>query len=327
MLITDTKLLLQFKNTSLYEDVNQSFFQAYGNTYVEVLLDGGGYVMKQDQYIGKEDVPLGINQKFIIGFWLYPVNPGLVENPQTQELESLKLTLIDLAQTNSSNYAVSLYESTLEDEKNYLTIGLNNGNYVASTGSYDIGMWHYFWIVLDTNSSLLNIYIDGTLQTLTGISGSLAPINETTLDVYINRKLDGYYNYNESNNYGYIDDIVILNTNTDYLEKLQQSVNHSILYAIDDNYMGTTERNYGLMFNDPSTITVNSMIDDMNYIYIARNDGKIMRGSPLLWETRNIFSDSKEINLLNETINSNNNSDRSSLVNGFLRIKNSTIRF
>lgn len=329
MFINDSKLLLQFKDTSLYEDIGQTFFQAYGNTFVEVLSNGEGYIMQQDQYIGKENVSLGISNKFIIGFWLYPVNPGLVENPATQELESLQLTLLDLSSANSSNYKMSLYESTLEGNKNYLTIGLNEGNYLASTGSYDVGMWHYIWIVFDLDNSLLNIYIDGTLQTLTGVSGSLSAINGAILDIYINRKMDGYYNYNQSNNYGYIDDIVILNDVTDYLEKLQQSINYSILYAIDDNYIGITEKNYGLMFNDPSTITINSMVDDMNYVYIARNDGKIMRGSPLLWEARNIFSNVKENQLLNETIVSSDDNigDQSVSINGFLQIKNSIIRF
>jgi hypothetical protein len=38
------------------------------------------------------------------------------------------------------------------------------------------------------------------------------------------------------------------------------------------------------------------MIDDLSYIFIGRNDGKIMRGSPLFWETRKSFSDEEEYN-------------------------------
>jgi len=75
--------------------------------------------------------------------------------------------------------------------------------------------------------------------------------------------------------------------------------------------------------NDPSTVTVTSAVDDMSYIYVGRNDGKILCGSPLFWECRKMYSDNNEA--LNIDL-SNNAEDDNSVSDGFLKIKNKIIR-
>ena len=71
-------------------------------------------------------------------------------------------------------------------------------------------------------------------------------------------------------------------------------INNGLLYVVDDIFTNTDIVKSNIYINDPEMITINSMIDDLSYIFVGRNDGKIMRGSPLFWETRRSFSDEEE---------------------------------
>ena len=69
-----------------------------------------------------------------------------------------------------------------------------------------------------------------------------------------------------------------------------------------------------------------SSVNDMSYVYLGRNDGKILRGSPLLWESRKDYSNEKEADILNVVyysgslvVDSNNVSE------GFLTLKDKVI--
>ena len=85
----------------------------------------------------------------------------------------------------------------------------------------------------------------------------------------------------------------------------------------DDIYTGTNVEKSDIHMNDPETITINSMIDDLSYIFVGRNDGKIMRGSALFWETRKTFADIEEYST---------GGLPGSPVGGFLSLNNTTIR-
>jgi hypothetical protein len=75
---------------------------------------------------------------------------------------------------------------------------------------------------------------------------------------------------------------------------MQRVINNGVHFVVDDIYTNTNVVKSDIYMNDPEMITINSMIDDLSYIFIGRNDGKIMRGSPLFWETRRSFSDHEE---------------------------------
>ena len=100
---------------------------------------------------------------------------------------------------------------------------------------------------------------------------------------------------------------------------MQRVINDGIEYLVDDNYTNLHIEKSSIYFNDPDTITVTSFIDDMSYIYLGRNDGKILRGSPLFWETRRIFADDGEEDILGLS-----SEDITSY--GFLELKDKNIR-
>lgn len=328
MFLPTVKFLLKFDDDSLYENISNVFLGVNGNDSVDIVPNGLGYVMKQDQYLTADTIHTNISQNMILGFLLYPVHPGVVIDPVTDGITGIEMPIIDLV-TNGKidNSVITVTETTNEDGTNFLTVRLNNRNYSQSTSPYTVAVWHHFWIVYDNSGSIekLDIYIDGTLQDTIDERGNIpGNINGNVVDVYINQHLDGYA-YNKTNNYGYLDDIVIFNTDERAEEKCQRMINYSVDHIVDDNFLYLFEKDYGVTYEDPSTLRINSLIDDMSFVYVSRNDGKILRGSPLFWEARKIFFNENEKELLEENIVGDTGVE-SEVVNGFLKITNSMVR-
>jgi len=344
--LNSVKLVLKFEDYNFSELVSSTGMYAYGDdTSIDLLSGGMGYVMKQNQYLHGGGDPslavfsLDITNQFKIGFWLYPVNPGIVSDSDG-DLESIRMPLLDFVRLGEEESFISIYENTLDNDRNFLTVKLDNGEFVASSNPYTIGVWHYFWIEYSgtyhpsVDSSSFKIYLDGTSQLLedgTGVTrgtktGDLPSNLRCNLgNLFINRSHMGY-GYNITNNYGYIDDIVVFNDSDDSETLLQKVVNYSLDYAIDKSLSIKERDEYGFAFNDPTTLRINSLIDDMSYIYLACNNGNILRGSPLFWEARKVFSDEKEKDLTNEAIVGGDDAKASKTENGFLKISNSIIR-
>lgn len=329
MYIDNLKLLFQFDN-NIEDSISSDGLIASGNnTNVSFIGNSLGYMMQQDQYLETPGTTgglsqLGISNKMVFGFWLYSFNPGLVKNLSNNEMESIEISLIDILEMNTQDTVISTYELTQADNTNKLKIELGN-SYSLTTNSYDVEMWHLFWFVYDGETNEIKIIIDGSEDTDTTTTGFVPnSLNGDLIDFYINYRTDGY-RYNRMNNYGYIDDIFILDSLNNNNFYLQRVINNSIDYAFDDIYNDYHKDSIGFIINDPNTITINSLIDDMDYVYIATNDGRILRGSPLLWESRKRFSNSNELLYLDK--DKVNDSDIDVSINdGFMRINDSVIR-
>ena len=321
MLISDLKLLLRFNSTSLFEEVSQTNMVALGGSAIPIVGDSG-YVMQDSQYLVGEGVSasgfnLDITNSMTMGFWLYSSDSGIAVNETTGETSSIEKSLFDFVAVDSALSSVfKITEHTSESGDNYIKIDIG-GDYQASSEEYTTSQWHYFWIVY--TSSALYIVIDGTEQTLQNETGSIpSSIFGINLYLYVNHNLNGY-SWNVAKNTGIIDDIFVLNISDRNEQNIQRAINDGIKYIVDDNYTATNIDKQSVYFNDPETITISSLIDDMNYVFVGRNDGKIMRGSPLLWEVRRVFSNEEEVEDLGlDPIES--------LSNGFLKINNEIIR-
>ena len=329
MLVNDLRFLMRFNTSSLYEEVSQTYMSLLGGEASPQIISGGGYAMQNTQYlvgegIGFSGYSLNIDDAMTLGFWLYPVNPGMATDATTGNAVGITMPLIDFNDIGSGDISIiNLTETTTIDEKNYLTVSFNGEAYSASSETYASGRWHFFWIVY--HAGTLEIYVDGSQHILQDVTGSIpGTLNASNLDVYINHSLNGYA-YNIAKNYGYISDIFVFNTISRNVSYIQRAINDGIEYIVDDTFTDTYIEKASIFSDDPTTITVTSAVDDMSYVYLGRNDGKILRGTPLLWESRKIYSGSQEADLLDLiyynvlTIDSNNVSG------GFLTLKDKII--
>ena len=325
MFIDSLKFLLRFGTGSIFEEVSQTTFYPIG-TNTTPSVSGSGYLMQDDQYLFGDGVSsngynVSITNEYTVGFWLYPLNPGVAVDSVTGALLSIERPLIDFAENSSAQRSViEITEHTQTSGNNSLRIS-EIGGYSAYSEEYDPDKWHYFWISRD--SSTLQIFVDGVEHTLQDESGSKSSLDRNFLDVYINHNLDGY-STSEAKNTGVVDDIFLLNVKDVSQSNMQRAINDGVIYLVDDNYTNTNSEKMSIYMSDPDMITINSMVDDLSYVFIGRNDGKIMRGSALFWETRKSFSDSEEYKT--GGISSSLKGDLGTSDDGFLVLNKATIR-
>jgi hypothetical protein len=329
MLVSDLKLLLRFQTSSLYEEASGTTMNVVGDTLPQIL-PGGGYIMSDDQYLLGNGSNGGgyntdISDAFTLGFWLYPVNPGMATDPSSGDAVSISMPVINLNEIGSGEFSVvEITENTTVDGENNLTVSIADGVdvYSATTGDYAPSTWHHFWIVY--NGISLSIYVDG-ISNISNTSGVFpSSLSGSMLDLYINHSLNGYA-YNVAKNYGYISDIFLMNIVNSSESNMQRVINDGVEYFVDDSYTNLNIEKSSIYFNDPDTIVVTSSIDDMSYVYLGRNDGKILRGSPLFWETRRSFSENGEADLLGLSIDDKGIS-WDITPSGFLELKNTNVR-
>jgi len=229
------------------------------------------------------------------------------------------MPVIDLI--NSGNQIITITEHTTNDEKNYLRVMFNNGTYSACTEDYDPSYWHYFWIVYD--GSTLAINVDGIDHTLMREVGALpASISGNLLEMYINHSFSGYSNI-IAKHYGYLDDLFIRNGAVTRTLDIQRTINLGVDYVVDKSLTDKNVEPASIFMNDPTTISVTSSVDDASYVLLGRNDGKIMRGSSLMWETRKVYNDAKEATLLGVSTTS---TDADNVSDGFLNLSSKIVR-
>ncbi len=335
MNIGSLKLLIKFNNEYLFEEVSSTYLavnddevspsNAVGGGSATLLPGGSGYVMKDDQYllgtgVGNNGYNIGVTDQMTVGFWLYPINHGLATSP-AGVVESISMPLLSLTDSSTYSPVIKFREHTDENNENYLTVEFNGSEFTLTSNNYVADLWHYVLLSCDRSRGNFSINIDGKNET-TSISGNSSTIvSATNMDLYVNFSHEGYA-YNKAKNYGYIDDIFVMDeiiSNKD----MQTVINNGIDYLVNTSFNTKEIEGYSIYFNDPTTITINSIVDDMSYVYIGRNDGKILRGSPLFWEARKIYADENETDVLGLT---EDELLTNKVEDGFLKLRNTTIR-
>jgi len=327
MFIDSLKFFVRFSDTTMLEEVSQTSLTAFGDNLTAVT-SLSGYLMQNDQYLFGDGLSSNgynssITDEYTLGFWLYPVSPGLAVESGTGNLVSIEMPVIAFVDGSSAEHSIiEITEHTQNSGNNSLKVS-ERGGYSAFSEEYEPNKWHHFWITRNANG--IQIFVDGVENTLQNESGtfssSLVEGLESLLYVYVNHSLDGY-GETIAKNGGVIDDILLLNVRNKSQSDIQRIINNGVLYVVDDIYTETNITKSDIYMNDPDMITVNSMIDDLSYIFVARNDGKIMRGSPLFWETRKSFSDDEEYE--SGRISTSLKGDGSN--DGFLVLNKNTIR-
>ena len=310
MYVSYIKMLMNFDDSTLYDPVSNKFFIAVNSgTDTSVDINSLGYQMKQTQSLICRDVPVELDSSgFSFCFWLYPINPGQVQSAESSGLETLRSPVIVFADvlTDFSMPLISVYENTNEDGTNKIELkitaydpsGSESNVYTVYSDSYSELVSHHFLFNICTEKDEVQIIIDGVESALNDQTGSL-PTNfhHQYFDIGINKITENNYAYNLANNTGIIDDIGFFNMQFDSESILPKLINEGLEEFADLDLRNVEDFVQPNLFDDPTTLKINAMIDDMSYVYLARNDGRILFGSPLLWESRRLFSDINELPL------------------------------
>jgi len=322
------KLFLEFNSSNpLVDSVSLNPFLVEGDNDTLLFLDNSmGYVMQQDQYLSKYNFNISISDQFVLGFWLYPKNSGVILDGD--DIDPVKISLLNIADTSNGSIlnSITLYEETLVDGTNKLVINFDENDYAIRTDSYNEEQWHSFLISYDEGE--LRVIVDGKTSTLEVLNPSInlpTGFSINVSDIFINKKTlsgDGVIN-----NQGYIDDIFILNQTFESASQdeifEERLTSNSASYVLDEDNENTEDIYNGFyMEKDMTTIEINSITRSTNRYFIGRSDGKIMEGCSLLWESRRDFSNKNEESIINERVLG----EPVVVQDGFARIKNSIVR-
>ena len=327
---SSTKFVAKLDNSLLEEFSGEILTVNGSDTDIVYLNDdnGYGYQMKQNQYLTKSACILRSGKKASIGFWLFPVNPGKIINSDNSGLEEMDISILDISEGVLDPYSgswtqgdpiVIVRERTASGGSSLVVdiIDSNGDTFTSVTDVYEHEKWHYFWIAFH-GGNFFKVFIDGKESSLSQTGSLPDSINAYEAEVSINRFIEN--SGNVINNYGYIDDIVILNSAIYDQSKIQKIINTGIDFLLGEEFQNVEEIDFALLYDDPTAIRLTSVVDDGSFIYASRTDGKILQGSPLLWDTRLVFSNSTEKDVLTKF------GEEIELTNGSLKITKGTIR-
>tara|TARA_Y100000310_G_scaffold343501_1_gene451447 strand:- start:1889 stop:2890 length:1002 start_codon:yes stop_codon:yes gene_type:complete len=330
--VDSAKLYMKFDDKTLTDTITSNAFVVEGdNVDLEILDDGLGYVMKHDQNLRLDNFVFSISTDFSIGFWLYPMNQGQVINPDTGEVTNITMPVISFFA--GTEPVIEILEMSQADETNLLLIVIND-RYTVSTLSYVAEVFHFVYISWTGETGKIAVYIDGKEQPLSTNGSPQLSLAASSLDVFVNKINETGFNITQ--NTGYIDDVVVFNDSLTAAKRSSDAINFSVDFIVDTLLVNKSESGQAFLFDDPNTIRTTSMVDDLSFIYVARDDGKILRGSPLLWEVRKVFSENNEEDFIVETVldvgdpaktvEERKELNKASLDLGFLKIDKSIVR-
>lgn len=321
---------IPFDDNTLIDEVSATLPTVTGNTPAVVpAVFNDGWQMDGSTYASYSP-SISITNGLTIGFWLSPVNLGMVTNPNTFATESLLMPVLSRSNfsfgggiESATSEQFIIYEQTQSDGQNIMTVQLKGGTTATiSSNPYTAGEFHYFWIVYNGTGPSCNIYIDLQDQTA-GTSGTVpSTLSATAAPFAINLSVPGN-GYAITRNQGIIDDLVLFNSaqaNT----VMNRAVKLGGNYVNDSTLSSADEISQVLVFDDSSTLTVISVASNNGSIYIAGSDGNILRGIRAMWQSRRNFNSDAEIELLDFVTRTGTTT--LAIENGALHIKSEIVK-
>jgi len=289
--ISTLKFFAKLDQIPLIDAVSGNSLRVVGSGSASLLTDKLGYQMREQQHLQLTDISLNITNKASVGFWLNPVNPGVVRDPVSEDLKPLRMSVMDIQDLGGDEIFL-VHEETDKDGKNNRLKVIVDSNVTLLSSKYTISNWHHFWIFYDGSAGSVKLFVDGK-EDQSSTSGVPPDLSTSVGTVNISRQALGTI-FDVGDNTGGIDDVVVLNDAISSSATLKKIINTSTAYAFDTSFENNDEVDQGFLFNDPNAFTVTALVDDGTSLLASRTDGKILEGLPLFWETLRRFQDPEE---------------------------------
>ncbi len=335
----DAKMVLKFEDLPLIEEISQQKVIIENNEtpFLENSIFGKGLRMRPKSTLS---FPLLINNtsEFSFGFWLKsswisPTVSPLTGGPAYYRMALCDKAIFTYANTksfvNMSDGTFCVYEESIENNFNVLKIQLldENGKVVSlKTSPYLTRVFHHFWISYYGPSKTLEVFIDGSPSNVFSEDGLPVPSrlkNSFNIPLHVNYSAVGYGSLLR-NNSGLIDEFVFFNKSISDSFFLSRAINYGVEYIVDNSLKYTESLDYAFLFDDPTTVGIESILSNSKNIYIGRKDGALLRGERLMWQVKKDFLNDDEINILRKYIYSTDS--LVSVENGFLKIYKASVR-
>lgn len=255
------------------------------------------------------------NRSLTIGFWLKPNNILPTVSSSTGLLVYYRTALIDKAEyeysagsglVTISNGTFSIYEECRDNNKNILKIhlfGSDDNEVVLSTSDYECDKMHHFWIVYDGSLGQVKVFIDGVPRDVTVEEGEIPSTIRMSIGTYFNfNKSAVGYNALLRTNTGLIDEVVLINDAIIDQETIGRHINFGTEFAVDETLRWRQEVYQIFGFDDPTALHIGDIYSNGSNIYAGRSDGKLFKGSRLMWEVRRDFANNEEDSFIKKNL-------------------------
>lgn len=270
---------------------------------------------------------------FSLGFWIKPQSIGIIE--QSGTAFPLYMPICALCNTDSYNiFSPSfpqfiIYEQNNVDGTNSVFVYIANASgatpYLVQSSSYSTNIWHYFTVIY--NGSSVVVYIDGIESTLTVVQGTIP-------STIVNDGNSSYFSINSTapgSPLNVVKNIcgigeIFLSNNVLTTSDISRLMSMGVIYVFDSTFSQYNEVSNQFLFNDPSTISINTMTSNNSSIYIGKSDGSFVKGSRKVWEFQQSFNSDNDIAGINAVYGENNtNNQNFSISNGILTTTNTVL--
>lgn len=240
-------------------------------------------------------------------FWWY--SPGLVgftKHATTRELEPKVAPILAIAdpvesnsQTQLTNATFALTEIGYSKTKNairvYLSDNGTNISQVTTSEPYDAPGFHYILITYIKDQGRFRIDIDGE----TGVLHSAPTVNLQKIGkLRINDVAPGYIAHKTTQTGGYLFDLVFTTyaaTGNESLKGFRYGYEH----ISEESLFDTRFAYFGLAYSQPTTISTSHIFVDGGNIFVARSNGKIVKGARPVWDKEFNYPNTQSVALLN----------------------------
>lgn len=320
-----TKAHLTFDTLPIFDPASGTLPSVTGTATLTEGVFNNGLQMADDTFIS---VPMvGFTFQWTVGFWLKPTHPGVATNAgTTYALRQGLLSKCDSSYaantTTISNVVFCIYEEANADKTKQLKVQV--GNATVTSSSYSANEFHHFWISFNGVVPRLKIFIDLIEDTGASTSGSLPSSLPATANAFIVNPIPPGERWRTVRNTAVLDDLVVFDVAYEQPAFAAKAANYGALYVADATLLLSEEIDQAIVFDDVSTIRVNSVFVNRGSLFVSRTDGRLLKGEKLLWHNRRDFNKTAELSQL--TRQSSSDGSSSEIINGALIVKNETIR-
>jgi hypothetical protein len=318
---TNSPLFVKFENLPIRDEINKriAFVSGLQNP---VFTDGVSGNAMQMRPRSEVEIPVSIRNKteFTLSFWLRPawLQPTL-NLEGSQDFSFYRMPLINFSNISlnaSSDFyeasgGFSIFEESIEGNRNQLYVMLDSGQtgeqiVLRATTPYDAGNFHHIYISYKGASGLVNIFIDGKRSDFKTVTGSSIPAFlgfETipTVSLEINSKAPGFSGLVRQN-FGTIDELYFVDQYDGSSESVARHINFGTEYVALGGLSKQDQSVAMFAFDDPTSLSLTSVLGNGTNIYAGRSDGRVYRGDRLLWRSRRDFSNQEELNFISKKL-------------------------
>lgn len=333
-LLSSVRFFAQLNNLSLLESVSGKQLSINGSEDISIDTDLG-LTLKEGQSVFMPDSQLSVSNAMTLSFSFSPVNFGVARTSNGNSIENMSMPILVIGNgvqdIYTENFEITddyliVYELAQSNGKNRLAVKMfdaSDNEYVMTmTEDYDVSQRRHVWFVYDGGGGTATLHLDGETKSVSEEGSVPSTIPASIASVWFSELPSSMpAAYNTMKHLGVIDDVLIANETITTAATIQESVNFSTLRAFDSEFTDLEEVDCGFVFNDPSPVKVRSMRKEGSYFYIGRSDGKLLRGTPLFWQSRRDYADANESNALDAFGDSG-----ASISDGALTISSGTVR-